>query len=599
MRSSASGEPNGWQDAVLAPRAARELQDRSGPGTISYLALTAILFFATNYQQRPLDLILPFVLGSSLLALLRLHGARLLAAGKYRLFNFSTFGVALVWGLHGAHVVYSEGISETALLTVLCMAGVSSGAVNVLAPTRRLAMAYQLALLGPLIMVLPTHSLTPATSGLLLMIWLYLAYQAVQTRRLHQSYWRALRTAFELEQTNAEIAAASTAKSHFLANMSHELRTPLTAIRGFADLMLDGIEPDETAAHAATIVRNSDHLLAIINDILDLSRVEAGRMKVEPVMATPGQVVRDVEALLRVRAVDKGNAFSAEAAGLVPSRILTDPLRLRQILLNLVSNAIRHTEDGEIGITVELRDVGSATPRLAFSVRDTGVGMTEAQLAQLFKPFSQVDAQATRRTDGTGLGLVISRELARLLGGEIQITSRPGEGTTATLIIPTGSLDGVPLWGSLRGAASTDPFAGAVMCGQIAGRVLVVEDDPDAERLVRAHLERAGATVIATDDGGSALTLVLEAEAQGQPFNLILMDMRLPGLDGYATTRTLRQQGYRGAIAALTASTMAGDRERCLKAGCDDYLAKPIERHQLLELVAARLVPRETEGPAS
>jgi CheY-like chemotaxis protein len=216
--------------------------------------------------------------------------------------------------------------------------------------------------------------------------------------------------------------------------------------------------------------------------------------------------------------------------------------------------------------------------------------MTEEQLAGLFQPFSQVDRSAERRAGGTGLGLVISQRLATALGGSIEIASEPGRGTVATVALPTGPLAGVPLWHTLRGGAA--PGEGELAAGggeRLCGRVLVAEDDEDNRLLIRTQLERAGATVEVAGDGAAAAERALAAEAEGRPFHLVLMDMRMPAMDGYAATRALREAGYRRPIVALTAQAMVGDREKCLAAGCDDCLAKPIEGRQLFDALSARL----------
>jgi CheY-like chemotaxis protein len=225
--------------------------------------------------------------------------------------------------------------------------------------------------------------------------------------------------------------------------------------------------------------------------------------------------------------------------------------------------------------------------------------MSAEQLARLFQPFSQVDASAERRAGGTGLGLVISQKLAALLGGSIEITSEPGRGTVATLSLPAGSLLGVPLWRTLRGCAAGSDGDDGATGERLRGRVLVVEDDEDNRQLIRTQLERAGATVEVAADGGAGTEQALAAEVAGQPFAVVLMDMRMAPMDGYAATRALRAAGYRRPIVALTARAMAGDREKCLAAGCDDFLVKPIEARQLYDALSARLEANPPSRPCS
>ncbi|MBL9147695.1 MAG: response regulator [Phycisphaerae bacterium] len=393
----------------------------------------------------------------------------------------------------------------------------------------------------------------------------------------------------ELEQLRVSAEAANAAKSEFLANMSHEIRTPMTAILGFAELLQDpSLSSDERASHAATIRRSGEHLLSIIGDVLDLSKIEAGRLSVDISRSSLDAILAEVEQVMRPRAQAKGIPFTLVCAPLTPSEIETDPTRLRQILLNLVGNAIKFTDRGSVRLDVDLVPPapGASSGFVRFAVRDTGVGIPPAIIESLFEPFTQGDASLSRRHGGTGLGLTISRRLARMLGGDVTVTSSPGAGSTFTATVSCGSVCSGPpsrLAPVVPTRVPRTAFPGPV-------RVLLAEDAPDTRRLFSYHLTRAGATVDVADSGRAALDAIESANA---PYDLILMDMQMPGLDGYTATRRLRDRGVATPVIAITAHAMSGDRERCIAAGCTEYVAKPIDAATLID-VCHRAV--ETSG---
>ncbi len=391
--------------------------------------------------------------------------------------------------------------------------------------------------------------------------------------------------------------AANRAKSRFLANASHELRTPLTAILGYADLLADSeLSEQQRDLHLQTIRRNGQILLELINDLLDLSKIEAGKMVVERTDCSPYEIAEELASLMRVRAVEKGLSLETDYAFPIPQTIRTDPIRLRQILMNLVGNAIKFTKQGGVRITVGLERQPVASPRLQFSVADTGIGISGPAIAQLFRPFTQVDTSTTRHFGGTGLGLAISQRLAKMLNGEVTVVSEPGKGSTFTVSVDPGSLQDVPMLQAPPKYGAEEPRPKTARRKEtLRGRVLLAEDGKDNQRLIAVILKKAGLEVDLAENGQIACDCATASADEGRPYDLILMDMQMPELDGYGATRRLRQDGWQGPIIALTAHAMAGDREKCLQAGCDGYLSKPIERETFLTAVARHLAGEPTQ----
>ncbi len=398
--------------------------------------------------------------------------------------------------------------------------------------------------------------------------------------------------------TTARAEAANRAKSAFLANMSHEIRTPMTAIMGFADLLREQVDTPEVREAVETMKRNGDHLLGVIGDILDLSDLEAGHLLTELAPCSPVEAANDVLRAMQTRAEAKGLALACHYRRPIPAVVHTDPVRLCQILTNLTANAIKFTEAGGVRVMVRL-EMSGAEPRICFDVIDTGIGIPEHQLRSIFEPFFQGDESTVRRYGGSGLGLPIARRLARAMGGDIHARSRPGDGSTFMLVLPCGSLHGVPMLDRLPpeppGMPSAEERARPVK--DIEGRVLLVEDGVDNQRLLCLVLDKAGAQVTIAENGRDAIELALpdglpnppNAEAP-TPFDLILMDMQMPVMDGYDATRELRRRGYGGPILALTAHAMSHDRQKCLDAGCDEFISKPIDRAQFLATIS-RFLP--------
>lgn len=407
-----------------------------------------------------------------------------------------------------------------------------------------------------------------------------------------------LQAQLDLSKALASAESSNHAKSEFLANVSHEIRTPMTAILGFAERLL---EPDLTSADRTetveTIRRNGEHLLNLINDILDISKVEAGKMEVERIPCAPDQIVGEVLASMQVRAQAKALALGVRYDGPVPRQVTTDPTRVRQVLINLAGNAVKFTERGSVDITVRYRE-GEKTV-LEFEVADTGIGMTDEQAESLFRPFTQADTSMARRFGGTGLGLALSRRLAQLLGGHVELVGTVlGEGSRFRLAVPVAPVEGVEMIESpdLLQLRREKVCQRSSRCLPSSCRILLAEDGPDNQRLISVILRKAGADVTIVENGEAA---VKQALAEGDtPFELVLMDMQMPILDGYEATRQLRKAGYTRPIVALTAHAMAHDRQKCLEAGCDDYATKPINRDRLIAVVCENILRHAEATPS-
>jgi len=401
--------------------------------------------------------------------------------------------------------------------------------------------------------------------------------------------------------------SANLAKSEFLANMSHEIRTPMTAILGYAELLENEEDilnnPQRIKETIRTVRQNGKHLLTIINDILDVSKIESGKMTVEHVETNVFQMVSEVANLIRPRAKGKGIQVEVECRSNFPEWIYSDPTRLRQILLNLCGNAIKFTEMGKVTIEV-FHEPESGI--IEFVVADTGIGMTPEQVKEIsrFNAFSQADASTTRKFGGTGLGLHISNSFAKLLGGGIQVESTFCEGSKFIVRVETGDISKVEIVSpekarktllkkdeAPKNSTDSKPLAGL--------QLLLAEDGPDNQRLIKFLVEKAGAEVEIVENGRLALEAV--ERRKSNPFDVILMDMQMPELDGYSASRQLRDRGIDWPIIALTAHAMESDRKKCLDAGCDEYTTKPIQRQQLIGLIeqfgkpSRELVSTETE----
>jgi two-component system, sensor histidine kinase len=361
--------------------------------------------------------------------------------------------------------------------------------------------------------------------------------------------------------------SASQSKNMFLANMSHEIRTPLGSILGFTDLLRDpDLTQEQRQNYLDVIERTGMGLTKIINDILDISKMEAGHLEIQDVDFSLSQLLSDIRSIFQFRIQEKAIQLKLIGVGLPPDNIRTDPVRLRQILMNLLGNAVKFTDRGNITLEYGLNE-----KQIYFNVSDSGPGIPQNRVHELFQPFTQLDSTPSRRHEGTGLGLVLSKRLAQAMGGDVILTTNSRFGTTFTATIAFESAK----------SSETNQIQAPGLGKGIKGKnILLVDDVPENQLLVRLKLEKAGAKMSVANNGAEGVR-----KAGEQAFDLILMDMQMPVMDGYEATKTLRKSGYDRPIIALTAHAMTEDRKRCLEAGCDEYLTKPVNFNELIATI--------------
>ncbi|GMQ88383.1 MAG: hypothetical protein BMS9Abin08_1625 [Gammaproteobacteria bacterium] len=390
----------------------------------------------------------------------------------------------------------------------------------------------------------------------------------------------------QLEQARIQAESANKMKSEFLANMSHEIRTPLTAIIGFGESILEsGQSMEERLEAVRIIIRSGKHLSQLINGILDLSKIEADQITVESITLPLLDVLEEVDNLASLQAAGKGLAFGINYNWPLPCCITSDPLRLKQILLNLCSNAVKFTHQGSVSIFVSCT---AENEQMQFVISDTGIGITPEQQTRLFRQFSQADVSTTRKYGGTGLGLFISKQLAEKLGGTLTVESKAGEGSHFTLAIATGPLEDVEWIEGTHKATETKTESGPII-NQLTGQILLAEDTVFNQQLITHLIKRTGCSVTVVENGRQTVEQALAGD-----YDLLLMDIQMPVMGGLEATQKLREQGYSVPIVALTANVMTHDVENYLAAGCDAFLAKPIEQQQFYKTLGAYLQETET-----
>jgi two-component system, sensor histidine kinase len=398
-----------------------------------------------------------------------------------------------------------------------------------------------------------------------------------------------------MTRLKAEAESANIAKSRFLANMSHEIRTPLSAVLGFSDVLSQGgLSAADRDEFLASISRNGKLLLRIIDDILDLSRIEAQKIELEKSSFDLDELLKDLEVTLSNKALDKGISLEFSNSAGKNGPYLGDPLRLKQILLNLVGNAIKFTHSGGVSVDSSCRDLPKLAEssadlcELKFTIKDTGIGLCPSDALKLFEPFAQADTSTQRKYGGTGLGLAISKQLARTMGGDVVLThSAPGEGSTfeVTLKVPHAPESEDASTEKTKPMPSSKSSPGDAASSLRGKRVLVVDDVPDNRILLERYLKPSGIVVKTASGGHEAVELMRTSE-----WDAVLMDIQMPNMDGYEATAQLRKLGFKKPIIALTAHAMKEELERCLAAGCDQTMTKPVAKKELIAKLAEALV---------
>ena len=410
----------------------------------------------------------------------------------------------------------------------------------------------------------------------------YLEHVSIQARKeAEEANSKLERVVDHANMLTQEARVANNAKSEFLANMSHEIRTPMNGIVGMLTLALNK-EREEKIREYLTIAKTcADNLLNLINDILDISKVEAGKLAIEIIDCNLDEILSAINSSLRPSALEKGIGFDIVLMTDIPEQIKTDPTRLNQCMVNLLGNAIKFTETGGVTVELSLEEMGDKS-FVRFDVVDTGIGIPVDQQKSIFDKFMQADSSTTRKHGGTGLGLAITKQLTELLGGDLTLTSEPGKGSTFSLIIPANiDIASATMMNNDKWSKKEQKVGHSDEIHNTAGKILVVEDDFANQQVILGILEETNFQAELAKDGIEAVNKVTSGS-----YDLIFMDIQMPNMNGYDATKIIRKKGYKMPIIALTAYAMKGDEQKCLNVGCDAYLSKPVDAEKLFNTVS-------------
>jgi signal transduction histidine kinase len=459
-----------------------------------------------------------------------------------------------------------------------------------------LKFAHEIGFSGPIILLTGMHQIEVDRKALQAGAVDYLVKSKLSAEQLARAIRYALARR-EVERERVErlkAEAENRSKSEFLAHLSHELRTPLSAILGFTELLLNNNNDSESSSHLRIVHRNGKHLLGLLNDILDLSKIEAGKLELEKQFVVFSAFLTDIYFLMQGAAIDKNLRLRIEAPHPLPVTIYTDPMRLRQVLLNLMGNAIKFTQQGEVLLKIDWADQAHKN-KIKFSVKDSGIGICEETLKVIFEPFVQSKSAQVHPRAGTGLGLTISKQLVERLGGTIEVQSTVGKGSEFSFTLALDESEWVET--EMLALNFETLNQNKVNIPRFNGRVLVADDLRDIRMLIGHFVQLTGAEVIYATDGADAVRTLNAYEQAGKGFDLVLMDIHMPVMDGHQAAQELRQQGFTPPLVALTAAHMKGDMDRCFESGFTAYLGKPLDQQRLYNCMARFLNSAEETVP--